>query len=710
MRVVVVSVLLALFSLSAAAQTCPTPTTSAPPAAPATIPFRVSWVVSEGVATFELEESADASFTNATRSTVTESFTKLIAARQGIATDSRFYYRVRSVCGSATSAFSNPISTIVTAPLSATSLRYDYILPVDPGAQAFRQDLLVPGFGDTANNADTFTITIAGAPWATVFPTNGALSAGGTTVQITIEPADLGFGTASTTVTIARSNAGVAAGNISIPLTVTAGNPVTPVGRPRLSPPGTLFVPAVAHAAGFNSQFRSDVRILNTSNTAQTYDVTYTPAGNDGTIVGKRTSVFILPDSTVAFDDVVLTAFGSGVLGEPGAGTLEIRPPSAASPGTLFASSRTFNVNTVGTFGQFVPALDLDDFTSPGSNISLQQIVFNPRYRTNLGFVEGRGEAAAFRVKLFDKEGALLRTATQSLPPYGFRQLSLADPTLFPDVVIDDARVEIEVTSTTGLVTAYASILDNDTNDPFLVIPVLPETLEPRPRYVVPGIAELTSANNFHSDMRIYNPASSPQTVSLSYRPQTGDSTPVPTPVQRTIAAGAIDVIDDVLPTLWGLSGTGGAVTVVSNAPLVVTARTYSRNVAGTTYGLFIPAVTAADDSTNAAGNDLNVLQLEQSANFRSNLGLAETTGAAEVDLFITGTADSGETATKAITLQPGEFRQIGRVFNDLGFTKDVYNGRIEVRAVFGAGSVAAYGAVIDNRTDDPTYIPAQRP
>jgi hypothetical protein len=43
-----------------------------------------------------------------------------------------------------------------------------------------------------------------------------------------------------------------------------------------------------------------------------------------------------------------------------------------------------------------------------------------------------------------------------------------------------------------------------------------------------------------------------------------------------------------------------------------------------------------------------------------------------------------------------------------MGFPTSVYNGRVTVRVLDGAGRVAAYGSVVDNRTVDPTYVPSQ--
>jgi len=45
--------------------------------------------------------------------------------------------------------------------------------------------------------------------------------------------------------------------------------------------------------------------------------------------------------------------------------------------------------------------------------------------------------------------------------------------------------------------------------------------------------------------------------------------------------------------------------------------------------------------------------------------------------------------------------------FTQLGLPAG-YNGRIRVRVLGGSGRVSAYASVIDSRTEDPTYIPAQ--
>jgi hypothetical protein len=38
----------------------------------------------------------------------------------------------------------------------------------------------------------------------------------------------------------------------------------------------------------------------------------------------------------------------------------------------------------------------------------------------------------------------------------------------------------------------------------------------------------------------------------------------------------------------------------------------------------------------------------------------------------------------------------------------NVYNARISVKVIDGQGKVTAYGSVIDQKTQDPTFVPAQ--
>ena len=116
--------------------------------------------------------------------------------------------------------------------------------------------------------------------------------------------------------------------------------------------------------------------------------------------------------------------------------------------------------------------------------------------------------------------------------------------------------------------------------------------------------------------------------------------------------------------------------------------------------------MTAAD-AVGLGDRALQLLQLEQSEQYRTNLGLVEVTGNPATVEIIAFKPDSKTSALIHVPLAGNEFVQFGRIFQAMGLPT-VYNGRISVRTVDGAGRVAAYGSVVDNRTVDPTYVPSQ--
>src|SRR6185295_6800833 len=96
-----------------------------------------------------------------------------------------------------------------------------------------------------------------------------------------------------------------------------------------------------------------------------------------------------------------------------------------------------------------------------------------------------------------------------------------------------------------------------------------------------------------------------------------------------SIAPGETRALDNVLNSMFGISGgsaTGSLlVTTQSASSIIASARTYAQTDSGT-IGQFIPAVTPAD-SIGAGERSLQLLQLEQSDAFRTNIGLTETSG-----------------------------------------------------------------------------------
>lgn len=223
-----------------------------------------------------------------------------------------------------------------------------------------------------------------------------------------------------------------------------------------------LLLPAAASLPGVGeSYFQTDVRLFN-------------PDPDDPLQVGLewlprnqpnpdplQVTVSVPPQQGIALDDVVAGTFGS-----IGAGAIRL-----VSDGLLLASSRTYDVGdeTAGTFGQLVPAVPVEAAVDRGIILLVRHATGASGFRSNLGFVNPHPSATVVDVELVDAStGEMLGEIRRRLPPSGsvqvndvFSMLGVADVT-FENAI---ARFESEAP-----VLAYASILDNRSNDPVFVL------------------------------------------------------------------------------------------------------------------------------------------------------------------------------------------------------------------------------------------------
>jgi hypothetical protein len=677
-------------------------------------PFLLQWNSVPGATAYQLQTANNGAFANAELLTTGETSTTLVRSNHGSA-PLAVYARVRAIdtrCVPENVTPYGPTGAIFILPQGGS----EGSTPLTGGIVTHVIQLGPELAGQS------FIVTVK-EPWLTVAPSSGVVAAGGTPLVVTADTTDLPLGTSLGSVQIALTSSarGVAtnATTFKIPtMSVSKVTPVTPAPK-STPPPDALIIPAVAHANGINSQFQSDVRVTNSSAQLLEYQATFTPSGGDGLAAGRQTTFSIDPGRTIALDDVLRGWFGTG--GESVTGTLEVRPITETAPSTssaalsglanlvTFAASRTFNVTSNGTFGQYIPAIPFANFIggsdgiAPAAALSLQQIAQSDRYRTNLGIVEASGDPASLLVKVFGSNGQKLTEFPVELAGGQHTQLNSFLATRGVGS-LSDGRVEISVIGGAGKVTAYASVLDNATSDPLLVTPVT-LTDAGHTKWVIPGVADLNNGiANWQTDMRLFNAGTNPAGATLTFYSQNG-GTPRSAPI--TIAAGEVKQFDRTISSVFGATNDGGAVhiTTATASRLVATARTYNQTTGGT-YGQFISGVTP-DEATGVGSRPLQILQVEESNRFRSNIGLAEVTGK-PVKLEITVVPpDAKITAVTEVQLQANEFRQINSLLRSVGLA-DTYNARVSVRAIEGEGKVTAYASVIDMLTNDPTYVPAQ--
>jgi len=685
------------------------PVLSAPSQISSGVAGRIQWSSVAGATFYVVEISGDPGFPReATSSSAVTTpqmpFTFTNPGSMPVARYLRVYAVDANCVQPSTGAFS-PVAMLLVVPSSGSE---GAALLTDPTGVQYTLNI------DAEFAGQSFTATPT-VPWISVTPASGIVPPGGQTLRAVAHTAALPPGTSTggvefTTTAGAgsvRTHATTPPPKITIPVNNIPGVAIGPKSTP---PPDSLIIPAVASVTNFIVTYDSDISVTNTSAQVMKYEIDFVPTGPAGLSEGQKTSVSLEPGATMAINDIVATWFG----GRSSTGTLEIRPltevdtsTSSAPVGglayrTTFASSRTFSTTSAGgTYGQYIPAVPYANFVAKGSTLSLQHIAQSKDYRTNLGLVEGSGEKVSLEVRIFDAAGT--KRASFPVNLNGGERAQLNAVLAEHGVTLDDGRIEVEVMDGAGKVTAYASVIDNVTNDPQLVPPVHLGHAG-HSKWVIPGVADLVSGSgHWQTDVRIFNAGTEPAELTLAFYSMNGG--PATT---RTIqlAAGEVRQFDRVL-SFFAISGDAGALHVSSAVPaqVVATARTYSQTDDGA-YGQFIVAATP-DEAVAVGSRPLQILQMEESKRFKANIGFAEVSGkpvTLEVAVF---RPNSNTPSLVEVKLEPNQFRQMNSLLSSLGLG-EMFNARISVRAVSGEGRALAYGSLIDHKTGDPTFIPGQ--
>ncbi|HUP61702.1 MAG TPA: hypothetical protein VNA69_14925 [Thermoanaerobaculia bacterium] len=669
--------------------------------------YDVEFDAVDGATHYTIEEATNDAFTDATITTVpavqlSASFTHDVAA------PTAYFYRVRAFndCTPAGGPYS-PVIRVVIIPIAPPSNNPNTSVPVGTD-ELIVQQVFIPGEpGQTL----FFTAT-TDQPWLTVQPPSGVLPPEGVILNAVADPSELPNGTFTATVIVTVSDTSAVRTNptatVSVPVSVSLVTPITPVSSKGSTSPHAVIIPAVGHNEGIDSHWQSDVRVTNAGFRAYRYRLTFTPTG--GTSLGvKQTEIRVDAGFTTALDDIVRNWYGFGSLGDGTTGMLEIVPTEDVENAAkaMVVTSRTYNVQEKGTLGQFIPAIPFANFIGAAAGnalppiLSLQQIAQNNIFRTNVGIAEASGVSANALVSIFNAAGTKLIDIPVQLA--GGQQIQMNALLAQHDIALDDGRIEVKVAGGGGKITAYASVIDNGTGDPLLVDGILLQQ-SGATRYVLPGATSIdTGFANWLTDMRVFNYGSAPQPATLTFFPLNNG-----TPRVAQIIANPNEVLalDNVVKSLFAGENIGGAVHVDTPSPssLVVTARTYNVTSAGT-LGQFISAVTPSQ-AIGANEGSLYIPQVEDSVRYRTNIGVAETTGQETVIELQVKLPDAKITPVVTLTLAPNEFRQLALIRElQLG---NVYNGLVTVRVVRG-GRVTAYGSVIDEATGDPTFVPPQK-
>jgi hypothetical protein len=222
------------------------------------------------------------------------------------------------------------------------------------------------------------------------------------------------------------------------------------------------LLPSSARASGAGGAFyTTDLTVANTGVTEAAVFLRFLGHDADGRN-GPERSFLLAAGHSVTWADV-LGLFG---LGEAWGG-LQLR---SASP-SLVATSQTSTPGGGGTFGQSVPLVPETELLRSGTSRTIPAVREDAAFRTNLVLANGGEAPCDVEVSLVSEAGALLGSRRYTLPPLGMTQVTRVVRELGVTASVSGARLVVSTPTAGGALAAYASVIDNRTNDPRTLLP-----------------------------------------------------------------------------------------------------------------------------------------------------------------------------------------------------------------------------------------------
>lgn len=545
-------------------------------------------------------------------------------------------------------------------------------------------------------------------------------------------PKDYSFtrgGTFTVKLTVARNG---------VPGTVTTASPTVFTVKP---PPDPLLWVAGGMAYtdnGAGVKWQSDLSIHNPGTTTATVSLAYV-AGATWDGVSKVTWIpqALVAGETKSYTNVLKSLF---LLDQGAWGVVLVRGDDIPVPPVIV--SRTYNAanaDEVGTFGLSVPALSVAGGVQPqsagGGNV-LAGLRHDDVFRTNLAVANLKGETAEVEVVFRDVNGNVLGVpALITVEARGVKQIGSvlsADPAAGGAAIggagyrtpISDFSAEVKLRKGSG-VYPYATVIDNGTGDSIVVTPAA----RPSPRLRLPGVVRVQGKSGpfWMSDVAVLNPSDKERRVRITYSYRkvgaagraTMENTLVFKPWEMKVAV-------DFVKTWLGLAESdlaGYADSFVDISPaaddpaptenLVVVGKTYMATEDGS-IGLQLDGF-AYEDGISAQGSRRRVVLsgLEANRDYRTNLALFLTpgsTGSVQVDVRVLDSFGRESKKISSVGLNgDAPFVQIGNDSLFAGLTTgEMSRATIVIDNPRGTAVVGAYATVIDNRSEDATFVAGQ--
>ncbi|MGV8038867.1 MAG: CARDB domain-containing protein [Thermoanaerobaculaceae bacterium] len=263
---------------------------------------------------------------------------------------------------------------------------------------------------------------------------------------------------------------------------VVKASPPRPIGPTAPLAATAYYVATSAHASGAaGTNWRTDLELHNAGSTQASVSIALLKHGQSNSSPDGL-SVTVAPGQAVRYTDAVFDLFSFS-------GKAALRLETAS--GSVVATSRTYNDQPGGTYGQFVPASPDGEAIGSDREGRLIQLSHQPNaalggFRTNVGAVNAGSGQIAVTIDLYASSGAYLGQVPMSLRAYEYQQIDKVFERVTGGAVASGYAV-VRTSTTGGRFFAYASVIDNRTGDPVFI----PATNLPRgsaPPTPTPGV------------------------------------------------------------------------------------------------------------------------------------------------------------------------------------------------------------------------------
>jgi hypothetical protein len=226
----------------------------------------------------------------------------------------------------------------------------------------------------------------------------------------------------------------------------------------------TLYFPASANAEGVNqTRWRTDLQVKAQGGRTAAFSIELLESRAD-----NRNPISLAysldANESLRLGNVLETEFGF-------TGTAALR--ITATEGRITATSRTYNDDPGGTYGQTVPAVAEEDGVGPESQSTMillsRSADPSAGFRTNIGLVNLTGSSTAVDIDVHAADGTVIGSLSRNLKPFEHRQFNdVFDMVGAGDVA--DGYAVARSTAQDGSFLAYASVVDNGSGDAVFIL------------------------------------------------------------------------------------------------------------------------------------------------------------------------------------------------------------------------------------------------